>query len=85
METTASFLKFQRKDSLFLRMLNKHTQEIKVAVVNVAAAVISASEFEQTIRLIGMTAAAIYTIVKIVQTVKEIIRESRKDKQNELR
>jgi len=65
-------------------MLNRHSQEIKVGVVNLVAAVISVSEFEQTIRLMGMTAALVYTIVKIVQTVKEISRDDRRDK-NELR
>lgn len=85
MERTENSQQSQLKDSLFWRMLNRHSQELKVGVVNLAAAMISASEFEQTIRLIGMTAAAVYTIVKIVQTVKEISRESRKDKQNELR
>jgi len=64
-------------------MLNRHSQEIKVGVVNLAAAIISVSEFEQAIRLTGMVAALVYTIVKIVQTVKEIKRDDRKEMKHE--
>ena len=51
--------------------------------MNLAAAIISVSEFEQAIRLTGMVAALVYTIVKIVQTVKEIKRDDRKEMKHE--
>lgn len=78
-----NFLQFRLKDSLFWRMLNRHSQELKVGIVNLAAAVISFSDFEQAIRLLGMIAALIYTVVKIIQTVKEIRIKDREELKNE--
>lgn len=55
-------------------MLERHIDDlVKVNFVNIAAIVVSLSDFEQWIRCASMFAALIYTITKIVQTVQEII------------
>ena len=69
-----NFQQFQPKDSPSWLMLERHIDDlVKVNIVNIAAIVVSLSDFEQWIRCAGMVAALIYTITKIVQTVQEII------------
>lgn len=51
---------------------------LKVNFINVLAFVVSISDFEVYVRIFSMCAAAVYTIVKIVQTVQDI-RNKKKD------
>lgn len=58
---------------LSLLMLERNVDEmLKVNFVNFAAIAVSLSEFDQWIRIAGMVAAFIYTVVKIVQTIQEM-------------
>lgn len=53
---------------------------VRVHIVNIAAIGLSLTEVEQWIRLAGMLAAAIYTLVKTVQVVIDIISKTRESK-----
>ena len=64
-------------------MLDRHLGDlVKVNAANIAAFVISLSEFEQWARCASMLAALIYTIVKIVQTVQDIQLRRKTNKRN---
>lgn len=52
---------------------------LKVNFINVLAFVVSISDFEIYVRIFSMCAAAVYTIVKIVQTVQDIRGKGKKD------
>ena len=54
-------------------MLERNIDEmLKVNFVNLAAFVISISEFSDIVKLLVMIASLVYTVAKIVQTVQEI-------------
>ena len=54
-------------------MLERNIEElVKVNFVNLAAFVVSISEFSDIVKLLVMIASLVYTITKIVQTVQEI-------------
>jgi hypothetical protein len=54
-------------------MLESNIEEmVKVNFVNLAAFVISISDFSEIVKLLVMIASLIYTVAKIVQTVQEI-------------
>ena len=54
-------------------MLERNIEEmVKVNFVNLAAFVVSISEFSEIVKLLVMIASLVYTITKIVQTVQEI-------------
>ena len=54
-------------------MLESNIEEmVKVNFVNLAAFVISISDFSELVKLLVMIASLVYTIVKIVQTIQEI-------------
>jgi hypothetical protein len=60
----------------FLPMLERNIEDVcKVGFINFAAFAVSMSEFDQWLRLAGLAAALVYTCLKIVQTVQEIIRK----------
>jgi hypothetical protein len=52
---------------------------VKVNFINALALVVSISDFEASVRVFSMCAAAVYTIVKIVQTVQEMRGKGKKD------
>lgn len=45
---------------------------VKVNFVNLAAFVVSISDFSEVVKLLVMIASLIYTITKIIQTIQEI-------------
>lgn len=54
-------------------MLESNIEEmVKVNFVNLAAFVISISDFSEFVKLLVMIASLVYTIAKIIQTVQEI-------------
>lgn len=54
-------------------MLEHNIEEmVKVNFVNLAAFVVSISDFSEVVKLLVMIASLIYTITKIVQTIQEI-------------
>ena len=54
-------------------MLESNIEEmVKVNFVNLAAFVISISDFSEIVKLLVMIASLVYTIAKIVQTIQEI-------------
>ena len=54
-------------------MLEHNIEEmIKVNFVNLAAFVVSISDFSELVKLLVMIASLVYTITKIVQTIQEI-------------
>jgi hypothetical protein len=54
-------------------MLERNIDEmLKVNFVNLAAFVISLSEFSDIVKLLVMIASLVYTVAKIVQTIQEI-------------
>jgi len=54
-------------------MLERNIDEmLKVNFVNLAAFVISLSEFSDIVKLLVMVASLVYTVAKIVQTIQEI-------------
>jgi hypothetical protein len=54
-------------------MLERNIDEmLKVNFVNLAAFVVSISEFSDVVKLLVMIASLVYTVAKIVQTVQEI-------------
>lgn len=54
-------------------MLERNIDEmLKVNFVNLAAFVVSISEFSDLVKLLVMIASLVYTVAKIVQTVQEI-------------
>ena len=54
-------------------MLERNIDEmLKVNFVNLAAFVVSISEFSDIVKLLVMIASLVYTVAKIVQTVQEI-------------
>ena len=54
-------------------MLESNIEEmVKVNFVNLAAFVVSISDFSEVVKLLVMIASLIYTIAKIVQTIQEI-------------
>ena len=54
-------------------MTTRHTMElVQVNAANLAAIAVSLSEAEQWIRIVSCIAAAVYTILKIVQTIREL-------------
>jgi len=54
-------------------MLDRNIEEmLRVNFVNLAAFVVSISDFSEVIKLLVMVASLVYTVVKIVQTVQEI-------------
>jgi len=54
-------------------MLERNVEEmLKVNFVNLAAFVVSISEFSEIIKLLVMIASLVYTVAKIVQTIQEI-------------
>lgn len=62
-------------------MLERHLDDlVKVNFVNLAAIVVSLTDFEQWVRCASMFAALIYTIAKIVQTVQEIVLKRNNNK-----
>jgi hypothetical protein len=57
----------------FWPMLERNIDEmLKVNFVNLAAFVISLSEFSDIVKLLVMIASLVYTVAKIVQTIQEI-------------
>ena len=68
--------KSQVQDQPFLLkfdMTTRHTMElVQVNAANLAAIAVSLSEAEQWIRIVSCIAAAVYTILKIVQTIREL-------------
>ena len=57
----------------FYPMLERNIDEmVKVNFVNLAAFVVSISEFSDLVKLLVMIASLVYTVAKIVQTVQEI-------------
>jgi hypothetical protein len=52
---------------------------VKVNFINALALVVSISDFEASVRIFSMCAAAVYTIVKIVQTVQDIRNKRKND------
>ena len=66
---------FQNRHQILhsLLMLDRNIEEmLKVNFVNLAAFVVSISEFSEAIKLLVMIASLVYTVVKIIQTVQEI-------------
>ncbi len=54
-------------------MLEQNIEEmVKVNFVNLAAFVVSISDFSEVVKLLVMIASLVYTVTKIVQTVQEI-------------
>jgi len=54
-------------------MLERNIEEmIKVNFVNLAAFVVSISEFSEIVKVLILIASFVYTVCKIVQTVQEI-------------
>jgi len=54
-------------------MLERNIEEMmKVNFVNLAAFVVSISEFSDIVKLLVMVASLVYTVAKIVQTIQEI-------------
>ena len=54
-------------------MLERNIDEmLKVNFVNLAAFVVSISEFSDLVKLLVMIASLVYTVAKIVQTIQEI-------------
>lgn len=54
-------------------MLERNIEElVKVNFVNLAAFVVSISEFSEIVKLLVMIASLAYTVAKIVQTIQEI-------------
>ena len=54
-------------------MLERNIEEMfKVNFVNLAAFVVSISEFSEVIKLLVMIASLVYTVTKIIQTIQEI-------------
>lgn len=54
-------------------MLEQNIEEmLKVNFVNVAAFVVSISDFSELAKLLVMIASFVYTVAKIIQTVQEI-------------
>lgn len=54
-------------------MLERNIEEMMtVNFVNLAAFVVSISEFSDVVKVLVMIASLVYTIAKIVQTVQEI-------------
>jgi hypothetical protein len=54
-------------------MLERNIDEmLKVNFVNLAAFVVSISEFSDVVKLLVMIASLVYTVAKIVQTIQEI-------------
>jgi len=62
-------------------MLDRNIEEmLRVNFVNLAAFVVSISEFSEVIKILVMIASLVYTIVKIVQTIQEIIAKRKEPK-----
>lgn len=54
-------------------MLERNIEEmVKVNFVNLAAFVVSISEFSEIVKLLILVASLVYTVCKIVQTIQEI-------------
>lgn len=54
-------------------MLERNIEEMMtVNFVNLAAFVVSISDFSEIVKLLVMIASLVYTVTKIVQTVQEI-------------
>lgn len=63
----------QQATSLFSHMLDQHLEDIaKVNFVNLAAFAVSISEFSEVVKLLVLIASLVYTIAKIVETIKNI-------------
>lgn len=61
-------------------MLEHNIEEmVKVNFVNLAAFVVSISDFSEIVKILVMIASLVYTIAKIVQTVQEIKRKSKEN------
>jgi len=59
-------------------MLESNIEEmVKVNFVNLAAFIVSISDFSEIVKLLVMIASLVYTVAKIVQTVQEIKRKSK--------
>lgn len=63
-----------RHQTLHSSLMLEHNIEemVKVNFVNLAAFVISISDFSEIVKLLVMIASLVYTIAKIVQTIQEI-------------
>ena len=62
----------------FSLMLESNIEEmVKVNFVNLAAFIVSISDFSEIVKLLVMIASLVYTVAKIVQTVQEIKRKSK--------
>jgi len=48
---------------------------IKVNAIGATAFIVSWSDFDQWFRTLGLVAATVYTLLKIVQTIKEILKK----------